>query len=72
MKKYSMGLATIHNNLRGFIRGRKRIQPWELQQKYMRKFGKMYSESAITARLREMKDVICFQDGVQHYYTMQS
>jgi len=70
MSTYTEGFGTIHNNYRVLIGRRKRIQPWEIQQKYLRKYGKLYSESTTTARLRQMKDVVCFKSKDQWYYTL--
>lgn len=60
MNKAKAGLATIHQNLRKILKGRKRgVKAWEIVIIYARRFGKLYSDSAITARLREMLDVFC-------------
>ena len=60
MNKYKEGVADIHNNLRKILKGKKKgLQAYKIQQKYSEKFGKLYSESSITARLREIKDVHC-------------
>ncbi len=60
MGKYKSGLAEIHCNLRKLLKGRKRgLKAWELVLMYARRFGKMYSDAALTARLREMSDVSC-------------
>ena len=60
MNKYTHGIATIHNNLRKLLKGRKRgLQAWQICRLYARRFGKMYSDSSITARIREMIDIVC-------------
>ena len=60
MNKYKEGAATIHQNIRKILRDRKRgLEAWEITSRYARKFGKLYSDSAITARIREMGDVTC-------------
>lgn len=60
MNKYTQGTATIHQNIRKILRGLKRGLPaWEITGRYARRFGKLYSDSAMTARTREMGDVVC-------------
>jgi hypothetical protein len=60
MDKHSEGIASIHNNIRKMLKGRKRgLKGWEIQQGYLARYGKRYSESSITARLRQMMDVSC-------------
>jgi len=60
MDKYKTGVATIHQNLRKLLKGRKGgYKAWELVLMYARRFGKLYADAAITARLREMRDVTC-------------
>ena len=60
MNQYKEGTATIHQNIRKILRGLKRGLPaWEITGRYARRFGTLYSDSAITARTREMLDVNC-------------
>ena len=59
MNKYTEGLATIHCNLRSILRHRKPMEAHKIVAAYLRKYGKRYSDSSITARLREMHDVKC-------------
>lgn len=60
MNKYKEGIATIHNNLRKLLNSYKRgLKAWEICDIYLRRFKIKYSDSAMTARLREMADVVC-------------
>jgi len=60
MNKYNAGIATIHTNIRKILKGRKRgIQAWKVSLLYARRFGTMYSDASITARFRQMNDVVC-------------
>lgn len=60
MNKTKAGKATIHQNIRKILRGRNRGLPaWEIANWYYFKFGKMYSDASLSARIREMSDVTC-------------
>lgn len=60
MNKNAEGIANIHNNIRNILKGRKRgLQAWQVVERYRVRYGKRYSESGITARLRECRDVSC-------------
>ena len=60
MDKYKEGISGVHQNIREILK-RRRSAPkaWHIQAVYLRIYGKRYSESSITARLREMADVTC-------------
>lgn len=60
MDKRSQGISPIHQNLREILRRRKSApKAWHLCAVYLRVYGTRYSDSTITARLREMPDVTC-------------
>ncbi len=60
MNKHSIGKATIHQNIRKLLKLRKRaLKCHELRDLYNAAFGKYYSESGFSARLREMSDMQC-------------
>jgi hypothetical protein len=60
MNKTKEGKASVHQNLRAIFKAKKKpMRAWHLQAFYLEMFGKRYSESSITARLREMLDVSC-------------
>jgi hypothetical protein len=59
MNKHQLGIADIHVNFRKIMTPGKELKAWQIQVAYLREYGKRYSESSITARLREMKDVRC-------------
>ena len=60
MNKTKEGGADTHINLRKIFKAKKKpMKAWHLQAFYLEMFGKRYSESSITARLREMMDVKC-------------
>lgn len=57
---YVNGDSKIHRNIRKLLEGAKRgLRCYELRDLYAKTFGKFYSESGFSARLREMADVIC-------------
>lgn len=60
MNKYTVGEADIHLNIRKIMQGRKRgLKCYEIRDLYFKRFGKYYSESGFSARLREMNDIKC-------------
>ena len=60
MNKTNEGRAEIHQRLRLiFTIKKKPMKAWHLQSFYLEMFDKRYSESSITARLRQMADVSC-------------
>lgn len=60
MNNYTKGNAKVHHNIRQIMKSYPMpLKGWHIQARYQKLFGKRYSESTITARLREMKDVIC-------------
>jgi hypothetical protein len=70
MNKYREGVATIHGNIRKILRGRKRgLKAYEIVNEYARKFKVVYSDSAMTARMREMKDIKCNLSN--YHYTLE-
>ena len=59
MDKYKNGVATIHQNIRKLLKRRKPMPAWVICNLYEQRYGKRYSDSAMTARLRQMRDIIC-------------
>ena len=59
MDKYKEGTADIHRNLRKLLRRRKPQMAWVICNLYFTRYGKRYSDSSMTSRLREMKDITC-------------
>ena len=60
MDKTKEGIASIHQNLRQIFTAKKKpMKAWHIQAFYKQMFNKRYSESSITARLRQMADVSC-------------
>lgn len=60
MDKRKEGLSTIHLNIRKILKGRKRgLKAFEVCGIYCQRFQKLYSDSSMTARFREMKDISC-------------
>lgn len=60
MNKTKAGLSTTQHNLRSILRGSKHgLKAYEICDTYLIQFKKRYSESGITARLRQMQDVSC-------------
>lgn len=60
MNKYKEGKAEIHIRFRViFKEAGKALKGWQVQAAYLLKYGKRYSESTVTARIREMKDIKC-------------
>lgn len=60
MNNTKEGLSATQHNLRSILKGSKRgLKGYELCDIYLIQFKKRYSESAMTARLREMADISC-------------
>ncbi len=60
MNKTKDGNADIHIRFRKILNASKKpLKAWHIQAVYLRKYDKRYSESSVTARLREMDDVTC-------------
>ena len=60
MNKHKEGLADIHRNIRKLLKNRKQgMRCASIRDLYSHRYGKYYSESGFSARLREMKDVKC-------------
>ncbi len=60
MNKTREGKASIHQNIRKLLKLRKKgLKCYELRDLYNAAYGKYYSESGFSARLREMKEVVC-------------
>lgn len=60
MNNTRLGKATIHFNIRTLLKGRKHgLRCFEIRNLYRLKFGRFYSESAFSARLREARDIKC-------------
>lgn len=65
--KYAQGQANIHFDIRKIMKRRKKWKPYQIQEE----LAKIYSESSITARLRQMADVVCIHemvDGKHHWF----
>ena len=59
MNKYKEGIGKPHVILRDIMKERVWWMPYDVVIKYRVRTGKPMSESALTARFREMKDVNC-------------
>jgi hypothetical protein len=60
MNNTKAGVADIHIRFRKIFKASKKpLKAWHIQAIYHRQYGKRYSESSVTARLREMMDVNC-------------
>ena len=59
MDKYKNGVATVHQNIRKLIKRRKPMRAWVICDLYEQRYGKRYSDSTMTARFRQMRDIIC-------------
>lgn len=71
MDRTNEGIASIHHNLRKIFTAKKKpMKAWHLQSFYLEMFGKRYSESSITARLRQMRDVSC--NLTDYTYTLKT
>jgi len=58
------GVSTIHCNLRKLLAGRKRgLRAFEICNLYFNRYKKRYSDAAMTARFREMQDIVCNLSG---------
>ena len=69
MNKHKEGIADIHRNIRKLLKNRKQgMRSFAIRDLYFNRYGKYYSESGFTARLREMKDVHC--DRSNYEYTL--
>ena len=60
MNKTKEGLSDTQHNIRSILKGNKHgLKAYEICAIYLIQFKKQYSESATTARMREMSDVNC-------------
>lgn len=70
MNKTKEGLSSAHYVLRDILKfSDKALKAWEIGVQYLKITGKRMSESSITARLREMRDVSCCLST--YTYTME-
>ena len=54
------GKAYLHSVIRKAMKAAgKPMKAWQIQIEIIKAIGKRYSESSVTARLREMLDVTC-------------
>ncbi len=64
MNNTKIGKATIHFIMRKVFRlAGEPLKAWQLQRGLYSETGKWYSESSVTARTREMRDVRCNLSG---------
>ncbi len=60
MNRTKEGISATHHNIRSILKGSKHgLKAYEICDTYLIQFKKRHSESALTARLREMRDVKC-------------
>ena len=60
MDKYKDGESQQQDNIRSLFKAAARpLKGWEITEMYHAVFGRRYSESGTTARLRQMPDVWC-------------
>ena len=60
MDNTKAGLSATQHNIRSILRGSKHgLKAYEVCEIYFIQFKKRYSESATTARMRQMADVHC-------------
>lgn len=60
MSKYTEGEAPIQLKIKAIMnKAGKPLKGWHIQAVLLREYGKRYSESSVTARLREMPKVTC-------------
>ena len=60
MNKTKAGKADLHFVIRKILNAAiKPLKAWQIQMQILIETGKRYSESAVTARLREMADIKC-------------
>lgn len=60
MNKTKAGMSATQHNIRSILRGSKHgLKSYEVCEIYFIQFKMRYSESATTARMREMSDVSC-------------
>lgn len=60
MNKTEAGLADSQHAIRRILKAAKRgMKAWEICAAYLILIGKRMSESAMTARIRQMMDVVC-------------
>jgi len=57
---YSNGTSKIHANIRKLLKHKTQgLRCYAIRDLYKETYGKFYSESGFSARLREMADVVC-------------
>ena len=75
MNKYKEGIGKPHAIIREIMKRKVWWMPYDVAFTYRLKTGKRMSESALTARLREMKDVVCdyrrAKDGNKYMYKLK-
>lgn len=57
MRVYEEGISDLHHKIRKIMRRKRWWKPSEVQRQIALHHDKLYSESTITRRIREMKDV---------------
>jgi len=71
MNKTRLGLADLQECIRGVLRAADRgMRSWEIEECTRVMVGRRYSDSSISARLREMEDVTC--DLSTYRYTLNN
>ena len=72
MNKRKEGISEIHINIRKILKGRKKgLKAYEICHYYFARFDKLYSDSTMTARMREMRDVRCDSTGNSYRYKLE-
>jgi hypothetical protein len=75
MNKTREGIGKCQIILREIMKRKKWWMPYDVAFKYRVKTGKNMSESALTARFREMKDIICerraIKGEIKYMYKME-
>jgi len=57
---YKNDQAKVHKNIRKLLQHKKQgLRCYAIRDLYEKTYGKFYSESGFSARLREMADVVC-------------
>jgi len=69
MNKRTLGISEIHCNLRELLGSMDvGLRGFEICEIYFHKYHRRYSDSTMTARLREMSDIVC--DLSNYTYTL--
>ena len=70
MNKQNEGIADVQNKIRKILKGGRSLESWRITQEYRVRFKKQYSDASITARMRQMSDVVC--DLSTYQYKLRS